>query len=420
MGILDLFEGDGWQSLLGISPGNAAPGAPPPMPPQQVMQQAPPAFSPNSTLGTGMIAPPPAEPLSFADRAQPVQAAIAGGEMDPQGRNFTPFAPSATPTPSPAPPAPVGPMAAEPPPAMTGGPRSIGLPPVNAGGSPAGGPPMPPMPVGAGPPTMSSGGGLMAALGLTSPESRRNVMASLGHGLQAVGGIRPGTSKGAAFGAGAGGAITGGISDQDKQIAQKRQAQNDLFTQSSTAFKDMLAADAAGDTSTYKAAQGAYLKARAAALMTGGGGKGSNAWQATPEGRVVTAEQRVAAFEGPRRKSIDAQVRSGVITQDDGKKAYEQLDKETEAYRQRIYQSLKLDKKEVENVKTLGTQSNPYDAKSMSEEDFNLQVPMGGYFKDQSGKLHQRTKPPPGAENQFKPDQYGTALDDQEALTPAA
>lgn len=407
-GILEsLFDNGGWQQVLGIGSANAAPAGPPPMPPQQAMQGAPPSFSPTSAFDAGTIAPPGGP--SFADRAAPVQAAIADGTMDPQGMNGTNFAP-----PSPMPPQMQGagpqPVAYQPGPPM---------PPPGAGGQPGGGgsgpmppmspqaPPMPPpMPPTAGPPTMNAGGGLAASLGL-SPQQAQSTLAGIGRGMSAVGGMRSGAPRGATFATGLGGGIQGQQAKETEQVAQERQAKNDLFTQSSTAFKDVLAARAAGENTKYKDAQGEYLKARAQSLMTGG----AKGVPKTPYDKVTWVEGQSLKFRDQIRKTAEINARQNGTPVDE-----KAIDERVAKYKNDLYKSpqINMDPKEADKIKNWGTsKETPFDTKGMTLDQFNEQVPLNAWYKDQNGELRQRVKPPagmaPAAADQ-------TAVDDQAAL----
>ena len=243
-------------------------------------------------------------------------------------------------------------------------------------------------------------GGLARALGLNPVQAGRDLtmaqpnplssmLSGVGKGLSAVGQQKPGTPKGYAIAAGAGGGISGTLEDQEKQ-------KNTLFAQSSKALEEMRAQEAAGNTAQLTAARAAFLTARAqsTALMTG---KGGNAWQNTPLGQVATIEQRVAAFDGGRRKSIDAAVRAGTLTADDAKSAYSDLENKTNQFRTNMYKSAGLDPKQAEKMRTAGTEDNPFDTNGMSLDQFHAQVPMGAFYTDQKGAVRQRTQPPPGS-----------------------
>lgn len=470
-GLLDIFDDPGIiQGLLGISPANAAgigPGAgrveaamananpqAPPQGPAPAQPQAPSASSlgllgdPGSYFGGG---PGPAmggaiDParsanagpnMPFESRAAPIQADLRDGTVDPQGANYTDFAPNANMAQPPAAPGGTPPISR----VSVPMPRPAGAPPAGGLNMASAGAPLPPpqaMSAGNAPPAMADG--IAGAFGL-NPNSVRAALAGVGRGLSAVGAQRPGASGAQSFAAGAGGGLTGvdmaqtqqqqmgrqaqndaftqGRETRNDAFNQKRQTQNDLFNQQSGFFKDVLSAHAQDDKEQYQQAQIQVLVARAKSVAAG---RGSNAWQNTPEGRVATAEIRVAAFDSARRKSIDAGVRNQTILPEDAKAKYDELDKATEQYRKGIYKYMNIAPADAENVKTLGTKKNPFPAATMNEDEFNTRVPMGGFFKDENGDVRQRVKPPPGSDQpQTAPtgvSSYGVAPEDMMAATP--
>lgn len=235
----------------------------PPPPPPNIMAQAPPQFGPGGAVdgGTGPAASfsdrfsPGPEPISmptpttppmprprpvpmpqprppnfgpsFADRAAPAQAAIASGDFDPQGRNYTDFGLS--------PDAGSAMAFAEAPRTRNGFPyeapqgggedEAVPLPrpnpmrddEISVNRTPRNGMSLDDMAVdnGARPVDIRS----PVQRGEPDPRIQRarafgNFMASLGHGLTAVGNQKPGTSGAAAFAGGAGGALTGGVENE--------------------------------------------------------------------------------------------------------------------------------------------------------------------------------------------------------------
>jgi hypothetical protein len=450
-GILDAFDnpnflsqlfGDGMPSYQAPQPpppppGNGgigsdagqAPGAPqpagimpmPPRPPQ-------PQNDPNAFAIKPDYTQPPAQPPIDANAIPGAFGSDPANAPMPQGQ---PQQTATLPMPPPRPPMGL-PQNAQVFPGQAGG----ALPP-NSAPAAAPGPPMNILPPGAQQPPMgaqpaprppasefvnppqgaTTGGGMQGAFGLNRPTLQAG-LAGIGKGLSAVGAQPLGASKGQAFAAGAGGSLTG-TSDQ----------QNKHFDQLSTAFKDVMLAKNSGDNADYKKAQATWLTARAQSLaaMTAKGGAGSNAWQNTPLGQVATIEQRVAAYDGPRRKSIDAAVRSGALSQEDAKKQYETLDKQVDGFRGNMYKSAGLDPAKAEKLRTAGEKSdNPIDTKGMTLEQFHAQVPLGGWFTDQNGKVWQRTVPPPGSQSQApsqpgaQADATGDAEADHAAMTEAA
>lgn len=442
-GILDMFDSPQLLSqLLGgsMAEGSMMPGnvQPPPQPPMNGGIGSDAGQSPGAPQPTGAMPMPPQRPPEAPYPTKPdyVQPPGPGPQPDfAAAGNGIPTAPPIPPEGQPpAPPQtatlpmpPPRPQVALPPGATptTGQAPGPPLPPqrpapgVNLG-APSGAAPAPRPPASefANPPQgANTGGGLTGAFGLNRPALQIG-LAGLGKGLSAVGAQPLGASKGQAFAAGAGGALTGANEQTNKH-----------FDQLSTTFKDVLAAKANGDNADYKKAQANWLTARAQSLtaMTANGGKGSNAWQNTPLGQVAVIEQRVAAYDGPRRKSIDAAVRSGALSQDDAKKQYEALDKQVEGFRSNMYKSSGLDPSKAEKMRSAGEKAdNPIDTKGMSLEQFHAQVPLGGWFTDQNGKVRQRTVPPPGSQSRA-PSQPGTHADatgdaeaDRAAMTEAA
>ena len=424
-----------------------APGAPqpagmmpmPPQPPQPMASNQ--GFDESGFAIKPDYVPPPAQP-------QPYPNAIAGAfGSDPANAPMPPGAPPQTP-----PPPPQTAMMPMPPPRP-----QMALPP---GATPTAGqaPPGPPMnilppggnqlPMGAQPaprppasqfqnvPTASvADGGLAGAFGLNPQTQRadqlRAMMSGVGKGLSAVGAQPLGTSKGAAFAAGAGGSLTGTADAQQKQ-------KDTLFNQSSTAFKDMLAAKAGDNTAAYRQAQSQYLAARAASLqsMTAAGGKGSNAWQNTPYGKVIGVENEAQKFEKGQQIILQKRWALNGATPEQQQQDLDRLNKSVDAYRNRLYTQAGVDPKQADKIKDMGTSAqNPFDTKGMSLDQFHAQVPMpvqgpdgkliGGWFKDQNGVVRQRTVPPPGAQSQApaqQPAAPGTATnyDDMAAMSPAA
>lgn len=423
MGILDAFDNPAFlQSLLGQPGDNGAEPPPkPPTPPPQVMANAGPSFGPGSSAGVDPFAPDYPGKNNGPGAAPPIPL----GPDAPQTVN------AATQTDREAMPAPPAPYPGVTGPRNTFAERFVGEPTTSA--TPATddptaprimrtalpGPqaPMPPPSSGGGPPVASNGGGLMGALGLDTRAGQRSAIAGLGKGLSAVGAQTPGTPKGYAFAAGAGGGITGNIHDQDEQRNMARQDKNDQFAQSSTAFKDMLAAKASRDNEGLTAARAKYLAARAQALMTGGvGANGSRSMLNTPDGKVAYVESQVLKYRDQIRKSAEAKAKAkGEEVDEDA------IEKVTEAYRARLYKGFKMDPKEAEKIMNRGMdKDNPFDTKGMSLDQFNETVPMGAWFKDQNGVLRQRVKPPASMQQQPRQPQQAdaqqTANDDQEAM----
>lgn len=445
--ILD-FLTNNWSTLLG---GGAGPGAGvAPQPPQWAMPAPAPSGGP-STMATAQqyspsgvmdvnpitgqppqIAPPaPTPPGSLTPDEQ--AAAIAGGVVPPTGPVQPPSGgPAAAPPPPGAPPQDTSTAALQtvplPQPRPPGAPQPPGaplniapdpnqfLPPNSTSTTSAPPPSTPPMnmrtvtpmvspnPGGAQPP---GGGGLAAALGI-NPSSLKTTLAGIGGGLTAAGNMRPGTNAGQAFATGAGGALT---------AADK--AQDTLFNQSSTAFKDMMAAKAQDNTEGYRSAQANYLNARANSIKLGG--TGSGAWQATPYGKVIQVENEAQKYEKGQQILLQKRWSLNGSSPEQQQKDLDDLNTRTTAYRAKLYQSAGINPSDGQKMKDWGTtQDNPFSTKGMTLDQFNQQVPMGAWFTDQNGTVRQRTVPPAG--NQPPQSQSSTQPnpDDQAAMQPAA
>src|ERR1035437_6460556 len=283
-------------------------------------------------------------------------------------------------------------------------------------------PPLPPasaMP-GPGAPTASNTGSLAGMLGI-DPNRLRAGMAGVGRGLSAVGNAPAGATAGKMIGRGGGGSLQGGAAAQEQQQTQ-------LFNQSSTAFKDMLAAKASNNMEGYRNAQSQYLMARAQSLMTGGTGS-SRAWQNTDYGKTIQVENESQKYEKGQQILLQKKWSLNATSPEDQQKDLDQLNKNVDAYRGRLYKQIGVDPSKGEKLKDMGTSAaNPFDVKDFKGtpqqqmEQFHSQVPMGGWFKDQNGVVRQRTVPPPGSGAQPSAAAPGAATnyDDLTAMQPAA
>lgn len=472
MGILDMFDNpDLLSQLFGISPANASPRAPTPTPPfdngapLQGGALGSPTPVQTSSLGPGGGPPAPPPPMagnltatpkdydfgphmSFDQRAAPIQADIANGVTDPVGANYTDF--SANPN-QPQPPGSGGgtlpsmapnsnvagpgviPRPISPPPAPNGGIQTAdasGRVPLPGQGQAAAPPPASVMAQPGGPPMTATSGGLMNSLGL-NPNAMRIGLAGVGRGLSAVGSQPDGTSAGRSFAAGAGGALTGSNQQVERDQAQARQAQNDLFNQQSGYFKDMLAAKASDSTADYRAAQSKWLLARAQAQMVGGGS--GNDLLNSPIRKVTWVEGQALKYRDQIRKTAE---KNAAISEKNGEvKPIDEdaIEKATDAFRRKLYQSpaINMDPDKAEKIKNMGVEApttqdgkqnskfNPFDTRSMSEDDFNTHVPMGAWYLNQNGDPRQRTKPPPSMTPQAQSTPGGyPAADELMATSP--
>jgi hypothetical protein len=269
----------------------------------------------------------------------------------------------------------------------------------------------------AAPPTALSGGGLSGALGLNNSSNLRVALAGLGRGLSAVGAQRPGTNGVASFAGGMGGALTGSEAARNAQEQQQRQLKNDLFNQSSSAFKDMLASRNADNVEGYRQAQAQYLRARAGSLLAGG--TGSGAWQATPYGKVIQIENEAQKYEKGQQIILQKRWQLNGASATQQQEDLDKLQKNVETYRGRLYKQAGIDPNKAAKLKDMGTsQDNPFDTKGMTLEQFHDQVPMGAWYKDQNGVVRQRTVPPPSAAP--APGAGAANYDDMTAMQPAA
>lgn len=472
MGILDFLDNPtALSNLLGINMGDlsgspidqsnptaAQPPMPPTPPPQPPVAVAPPMQQQGGGIGSdyasSMQGAPgaPANPSignPAGDYVPGEPNMYAGAPGAPPMNASTPdFGPDGAPLP-PSDPRSANAQVPLPPPRPTGAPQvsSAPLPPATpapggldsqqAGGgwnmnmsrtdnvvrqpyniSPGQNAPLPPPNNGSNaPPTMSTGGGLAGALGI-DPMRLRTALAGVGKGLSAVGSAPIGAPKGMQIARGLGGSLEG-------DEAQKQA----LFNQSSTAFKDMLAAKNQDDTAGYRKAQGQYLMARAQSLQNGGTATGSKAWQNTDYGKTIQVENEAQKFEKGQQILLQKQWAINGSSPEQQKQDLDDLGKKVDGYRQRLYKTAGIDPDKAQKLKDMGTTAtNPFDTKGMSLEQFHDQVPMGAWFKDQNGVVRQRTVPPPGANAQpgSAPATGATAAsappnnDDYQAMQPAA
>lgn len=383
-----------------MPPGPSAPVNPPgPMPPQPQGTIAP-TIAPG--LPYGGNAPPAVGPggvvLPPGGAPSPQQLMTGGGNQPPPMPSPNPamLPPNATPT-------------ATPPDAAT-------MPPGSTWPNGAG----PPMPITPGPAPPSPQGGIGGALGIDlSPDRRQLLMASLGKGLTAASQNwnKPGA---AAFAGGAGGALEGGTAEADKQFTQKLQTKAQDFTQASGLFKDVLAQQQQNNMEAYRQAQAKYLSARADSLKAGGPGKGSNAWQATDYGKVMMIEGALDKWDDREKKLLALQWKQNGSTPAQQKTDLDSLAQRKAEESARRYKAIGLDHDAAAKVRSRGTSAdNPFDTKGMTTDMFDKMVPMGGYYRDRSGVVRQRTQPP--AEMQQQPPISPQAnYDDATAMQPAA
>ena len=429
-GILDYLENN-WSQILGMG-GPTVPPAPPPA------QNQGPQFSPSGVLDTnaltgspvGVPGAPPAAPTfndPMSGLSMPGSAGIPSAPSSPVA-GIPGIATPANAATGPGIPGPTGPTPVGTSLMVT--PNNVGY----GGGSPINiGQATPPAPPGGPAPPTATTGSLGGALGLppnyegatatpanpyangafgnppaqpgqlpNMQNARANMLtnfrAGLGKGLTNVGNVRPGTPAAGAFAAGAGGGLTGGLAQANAQQQQLLQMKNTLFYQSSTAFRDMLAAQQADNQEAYRKAQAQYLQARSTSI--GLGGTGTNAWQNTQYGKTIQVENEAQKYEKGQQIILQKRWQMNGTTPDEQQNDLDRLQTNVEAYRQRLYKQAGVDPNQAEKLKTMGTTSdNPFDTKGMTLNQFNSQVPMGAWFTDQNGVVRQRTVPPPGGQS---------------------
>lgn len=416
--ILDYLSNN-WQSLLGLGSQQAQTPLPAPI------AGASGGFSPSGVVDTNALMPQPptqAQTYNYAQAGwptyQPDTAAFSPApSQTPTNAASVPAAslapPSAVPATSPATSAP--PLAnLRPQIAPTGAPLSLAPPNPTAPG-----PPLSlaaPSAATSPPPSTGSPTTLQQLLGVrTQPwqNAFSTGVAALGRGLSTV----QGNTGAGAFARGMGGALQGGT-----QYTQQQQAQN--FNMASGYFKDMLAAKNADDAEAYRRAQAGYLNSRAQAIQLGGG-TGSSAWQNTPYGKTIQVENEAQKYEKGQQILLQKRWALNGTSPEQQQSDLDNLQKQVDAYRGRLYKSAGIDPAQGANVLKYGTSPDtPFSTKGMTLNQFNEGVPMGAWYTDQNGVVRQRTVPPsggvpstsaaasPGAQMQ----QY---YDDSLALSPA-
>ena len=395
---------------LGFQGGNAqTPIAPPPA---SVMNSAGPSFSPSGAVDQPVFT----DPMSGAPMPGPVSGApynvgYGGGPQPPTPPPSGPGTAAAAVNPN----APVPGFTPPPGQGYPGGEIATSTGPVMPTGQGFGG--------GSSSALGQTAGGLGQALGLPAPRYEGGVatpanpniggqfglqrppflqtqagqdmitrgLAGLGRGLSTIGGN---TGLGA-FARGAGGSLTGGVNELNAQQGQLRAAQNDLFLHSSTAFRDMLASQAADNTAEYNKARSQYFSARATQMQLGG--SGTNAWQNTPYGKVIQVENEAQKYEKGQQIILQKRWAMNGSTPEQQQQDLDNLQKQTDSYRGRLYKQAGIDPDKAEKLKDMGTSSDkPFQTKGMTLQQFDSQVPMGGWYTDQNGVVRQRTVPPAG------------------------
>jgi hypothetical protein len=415
MGFLDLFDDPNvLQYLLGGAPMGGAPGNVP-LPPPGAPGGAPPAPPPQ--IGApGQIGPAPGQTFTGTPQQNYQLAAQQGFPTDTQTEWNPPRAtvPDTIAATGPAPgggaqamPVPGGGAGGLPPratvPDILSGPQpqiANGTPqqrPIEA--QPGGVPPMPPPAApGALPPTATQGGNLMRAFGLNPAQIRaanplptvspwQNALAGLGTGLSTVGG----NTGGGAFARGMGGAITGGLRQNQLQGQDVRQAHNDMFNQSNAAYHAMLSGYARDDAGMVAQARANFLNAGAGMRQMGG----KDVFSGSPYAKSLKLEQdldRQDADAGKKAKQA-FDVNSKGTDVDGAIKAYNDTMNNIAATR---------DQRRIDRAKKLGIDPNGYLAGSDQEHAFDydkmtpeqrLRMPESIYkWKDKDGNTQYNTR----------------------------
>lgn len=412
----------GYGAPEGQPPGGPVPmpQARPPMPPDAAMGQPPmpqPRPNPGQDLGGGPpppvpmpqprppgadALPPNAPPGSLPGQAgfndvgspPPTKLPTAAGVNDiggPAGST------GATPMPMGRPPMPpqAGPAALPPNAAPASGPPP-GPPPGGPGGfpQPQFNTPIEPLR----PDRSQQGGGLLSAIGINlSPERK----AGLAAGLKA-GGMKP---IGDAITGAMGAAMEGGQKRGDVEDTQQMHRNQQQFQQTSAAFNDLMKAQAAGNANKFNDARMRYFDARAKQIEASGG-TGTNAWQNTPFGRSIAIRRQVEQEATEREKTYREQWKLNGTKEADQQAQLQQLDAWKKSEFAKRGQPFGLSGDQIEQISGMGLQPpkikgpdgkeivnpkfNPFDARSMTPEQFKALVPLNGYYRDSDGQIYKR------------------------------
>jgi hypothetical protein len=246
--------------------------------------------------------------------------------------------------------------------------------------------------------------------------------------MTAAGNAPRGTPAGQMFARGLGGAATGTYDAGQQQ-------QNQLFNQSSQAFKDMMLARSMDNTEAYRTSQGSYLSARGDMIRAqiNSGSNGSKTLS-TPDQKVAYVESQAQKYRNQlRMERLEISKATGAPFNE------AQIEADTETERQRLYNRFGMGQQDVQAAKTRGeTQDNPFDTSKFTGtpeqrmQQFHQSVPtavnvngqlQGGWYKDQNGVTRQRTVPPPIPGGPTTPQVNGALApntDDMQAMQPAA
>jgi hypothetical protein len=259
--------------------------------------------------------------------------------------------------------------------------------------------------------------GLLSALGIDLGLSAET-KAGLGKGLAAVGQNwnKPGL---AALAGSAGAALSGESDEENKQRELGMKEKGQQFNQTSTAFKDMLAAAAQKNNEQYRAAQATYLTARAKSVAEG---KTKEDWRNTPFGAMVTADQRAEKWHEGQLKAAREQWKANFTPPAEQEKQKAELQQKRDAMRDQILSSRGIKPEAAAQMRNQGTvapvngkfpdHAPPFDTRKMSKDEFLNSVPVGAYYLDENGVARRRTKPSPEAQKTSDAANY----DDQTAM----
>jgi hypothetical protein len=366
MGFLDMFDNpDIMSTLMGGLPSSMAtapPAAPPPQP--QPGLSSPTVPGPPMEQNTGLNVPdqtPPQPPMGGGPMAGtgitppvggPGQAAAAGAPA----RGLAPLAPL---------PGPVGGAA---------GPTGPGTIPTNVG--PIQPPPQgplniqpalrPPPSAYAERPPLTHLADLAAALGISKQQRIGNAitagMAGLGKGLTAVGQARPGASGAQMFAAGAGGGLSGGIEEVDRQQKQRMAERKQFFDETIASNNEWLKNKTFPYNIMHLQASTNYLNGN------GRNGTGnSNAWQMSDIGRMHLAQTDANAQFGREQQALKLKMQ---MYKDAGEEVPQEDIAELKGLKNRQQEILKekYDYYKVNPKTAKGTAENPIDVSKMGAQ----------------------------------------------------
>jgi hypothetical protein len=223
----------------------------------------------------------------------------------------------------------------------------------------------------AGAPPTSTLGSLAAALGISPNQRIGNAitagLSGLGKGLTAVGQMRPGTPGAQAFAAGAGGGLTGGTEELDRQQKQRMAERKQFFDETIASNNEWLKNKTFPYNIMHLQASTNYLNGNG----RNGAGGASNAWQFSDIGRLHLA-QKDAEEQFARELQTQKELRAAGV---------EITEKEAKALKGRQQEILQeqYQKYKVNPDSARGTAKNPVDASKMSAQQIET-MPHGTVF----------------------------------------